>query len=302
MLDERSQRLVTAVAPKLAMLRALATEQHVTRVAELLGMPQPTVSRWLAALGAELGTPLVVRSGRGVRLTRAGQQLADAAARSLGPLEAGCRRAVEESDPEHGHVVLGFLHLLGRSLVPELVRGFRELHPSVRFRLVQSSNRDVLAQLDSGGVDLALVAPLPVGEPGLRHVPLRQQELLLVVPAAHRLAGRRRVRIAELAEEEFVGIERGYGLRQITDELCAKAGFTPRMTFEGQETETVRGLVAAGLGVAMLPAAEPSTLPGVVELPLTPRAARTIGLVWAAGHPLAPAVRAFRDYARTTRT
>ena len=293
MVDEKAARL----APRLAVLRALAEDPHLTRVADAVGVPQPTVSRWLADVGVDLGAPVVARSGRGIRLTRAGRLLADAAAQSLAALEAGYRRAAQEADPERGQVVLGFLHLLGRSLVPELVGGFRARHPGVRFRLVQSSYRDVLGQVEAGEVDVALLAPLPLAEPGVRCVPLRVQELVLVVPAGHRLARRRRVRVAELAGEEFVGLEHGYGLRQITDELCAAAGFTPAMTFEGQETETVRGLVAAGLGVAVLPAAEPAPPPGVVELPLTPRASRTIGLVWAAGSPLAPAAHTFRDYA-----
>ncbi|WP_199441396.1 LysR family transcriptional regulator [Umezawaea beigongshangensis] len=292
--------LATTIAPRLAVLRALAREEHVTRVAELVDLPQPTVSRWLAQLGEELGTPVVRRVGRGVRLTRAGRLLAEAAERSMSALEAGCRRAVEEVDPEHGQVVLGFLHLLGRSVVPEMLREFRERHPHVRFRLVQSSRQHVLDQLTSGEVDLALVGPPPRDVPGLESTPLLEQELVLVVPASHRLAGRGTVRLAELAEEDFVGMEHGFGLRQITDELCAAAGFTPRTAFEGQETETVRGLVAAGLGVALLPHAAPAPVPGLVELPLTPRATRTIGLVWLAGAPLSPAVRAFRAHATST--
>ncbi|HWO63561.1 MAG TPA: LysR family transcriptional regulator, partial [Umezawaea sp.] len=133
-----------ALAPRLAVLRALAQEEHVTRVAEVVGLPQPTVSRWLAAIGEELGAPVVEKVGRGVRLTRAGRLLAEAAERSMAVMEAGWRAAAEEVDPERGQVVLGFLHMLGRSLVPELVRGFRDAHPHVRFRLVQNSRQVVL--------------------------------------------------------------------------------------------------------------------------------------------------------------
>jgi DNA-binding transcriptional LysR family regulator len=293
--------LAAVIAPKLAVLRALADEEHVTKVAELVDLPQPTVSRWLAALGEELGAPVVVRSGRRVRLTRAGRLLADAAARSMGVLETGCRRVAEEVDPERGQVALGFLHLLGRSLVPELLRDFRERHPHVRFRLVQDSRQSVLDQLASGGVDLALVGPPPTEVPEFRTELLHEQEILLVVPSSHRLAARRRVRLAELADEDFVGMEHGFGLRQITDELCATAGFTPRMTFEGQETETVRALVSVGLGVALLPHAEPP-VPGLVEVSVTPKASRTIGLAWLADTPLPPAVRAFRDHALRSAT
>jgi DNA-binding transcriptional LysR family regulator len=278
------------------VLRALAQEEHVTKVAELVGLPQPTVSRWLAAIGEELGAPIVERVGRGVRLTRAGRLLAVAAERSMAVLDAGWRQASEEVDPERGQVVLGFLHMLGRSVVPELVRGFREAHPHVRFRLVQNSRQLIVDQLARGEIDLALVAP-PADNPEFESIALHDQELVLVVPSTHRLADREEVRLVELADEEFVVLEHGYGMRQITDDLCAAAGFTPKVTFEGQEIETLRGLVAAGLGVAVLTRAELTATPGVVELPITPRASRTFGLSWRADHPLPPAVAAFRDHA-----
>jgi DNA-binding transcriptional LysR family regulator len=287
-----------SLAPRLAVLRALAQEEHVTRVAEVVGLPQPTVSRWLTAIGEELGAPVVEKVGRGVRLTRAGRLLADAAERSMAVLEAGWRQASEEVDPERGQVVVGFLHLLGRSLVPELVRGFREAHPHVRFRLVQNSRQAVLDQLARGDIDLALVAP-PPDEPEFTTALLHDQELVLAVPATHRLAGRAEVRPAELADDDFVVLEHGYGMRQITDDLCAAAGFTPRVTFEGQEIETLRGLVAAGLGVALLTRSEVTATPDVVELPVTPRVTRTFALAWRAAIPLPPAVTAFRDHAMT---
>lgn len=285
-----------SLAPKLAVLRALAQEEHVTRVAELVGLPQPTVSRWLASMGEELGAPIVQRNGRRVRLTRAGRLLAEAAERSMAVLEAGYRHAAEEVDPERGLVVLGFLHMLGRSVVPELVRGFREQHPHVRFRLIQNSRQAVLEHLRRGEVDLALVSP-PPDDPEFATAVLHEQELVLVVPSSHRLADRESVRVAELADEEFVVLEHGFGLRQISDDLCAQAGFTPRITFEGQEIETLRGLAGAGLGVALLTRADLAPAAGVVELPITPRATRTFGLGWQAGHELPPAVRAFRDHA-----
>lgn len=285
------------VVDRLTVLRALAADEHVTRAAEQAGVPQPTASRWLASLGESLGAPVITRSGRRVRLTRAGRLLCDAADRALAVLEAGHRAAAEEVSPDRGQVALGFLHLLGRSVVPALVSSFREHHPSVRFRLVQNSRQDILTGLTDGAVDLALVSP-PPADPAFTHAVVREEELVLVVPPGHHLAGRTSVRVAELAGEDFVGLEPGYGLRQITDALCAAAGFTPTLTFEGQETDTVRGLVAAGLGVALLPHADsPSGLP---EIPLTPRAAREIALVWPTDTPLPPAVRAFRDHALTS--
>lgn len=287
------------LAPKLVVLKALAADEHVTRAAERVGLPQPTVSRWLAELGEQLGAPIITKTGRRVRLTRAGRLLAEAATRSLAALEPGLREVEEELDPEKGRVVLGFLHMLGRSVVPELVRGFRAEHPHVRFGLVQNARYTVVDKLLNGEIDLALVAPPPDG-PEFASEVLFEQELIVVVPSTHRLASRKAVRLRDLEDEELIVLEHGYGLRQITDDMFAAAGITPRIAFESQEIETVRGLVAAGLGVALLTHAETTPPAGLRELPLAPRASRVFGLAWLTDHPLPPAVRAFRDHALRT--
>jgi DNA-binding transcriptional LysR family regulator len=297
---QETASLAGSLAPRLALLRALAAERNVTRAAELLGVPQPTVSRWLTALAGDLGSPVAVRDGRGIRLSRAGEYLADAADRALSVLEGGCRRAIEELDPERGQVVLAFLHTMGESRVPGLLRTFRREHPRVRFTLLQGAQEDVLDRVRTGRADLALTSP-PPSSSEFEHASLDDQPLVATVPSGHRLVGRARVRLAQLSGEPFVGMKRVHGLRLITDELCRGAGFTPELAFEGEEVDTVRGLVAAGLGVAILPVAEQALPQGVVEVPLTPPASREIVLVWAAGRPLAPAARAFREFAAARR-
>ncbi|HET6291490.1 MAG TPA: LysR family transcriptional regulator [Amycolatopsis sp.] len=290
--------MTAQLAPQLALLTALRRTANVTRAAELLGVPQPTVSRRISALGAALGAPLTVPDGRGIRLTRAAELLADAAERALAAVDAGVRQAREEVDPESGHVVLGFLHLLGRSLIPTLLRGYRADHPEVRFTLVQGSRQDMVDRLTSGELDLALLAPAPLDDPLLDTAVLAEQEIFLSVPTSHRLADRPSAAIEDLEDEEFVLLETGYGLRTITDDLCAAAGFAPKIAFEGQESDTVRGLVAAGLGVALLPRFEPGSPAGVAEVPLVPPVGRTIGLAWRRDVVLPPAVLRFRERIR----
>lgn len=295
--ESENARFVADLAPHAALLRVLKVTGNLTRAAAALGIPQPTASRRLATLAEHLGTPLTVPDGRGIRLTRAGELLAGAADRAVAELEHGIRQVREEVDPERGHVVLGFLHLLGRSLVPRLLRDFRARHPHARFTLVQGARHDMLDRLRRGELDLVLVAP-PPGDAELDSFPLAEQELFVSVPAGHRFAEREYVRMADLQDEVFVMLEHGYGLRQITDELCARAGFRPEIAFEGQESDTVRGLVASGLGIALLPKFEPHSPAGVVEVSLRPTVTRTIGLSWPAGRPLPPAVAAFRDFVR----
>jgi LysR family transcriptional regulator, transcription activator of glutamate synthase operon len=290
--------LVRSLAPKLALLRAVAEEGNLTRAAAAVGLPQPTASRWLAALSAELGTPVVVPDGRGIRLSRAGASLATAADRALSELASGVRQAAGEADPERGQVVLAFIYTLGEQLVPALLREFRQEHPHARITLLQGPHEGLLEHVRSGRADLAFTSPLPRrGE--FAGVTLEQQQLVAAVPTGHRLAGRASVRMAELADEPFVGMKAGSGLREEIDGLAQAAGFTPTLAFEGEEVHTVRSLVAAGLGVAVLPVAVPASPDGVVEIPLRPRATRRIGLIWASDRPMTPAVLAFRDFAQT---
>ncbi|MFJ8044702.1 LysR family transcriptional regulator [Kitasatospora sp. NPDC096147] len=291
---------LAALAPQLAQFAAVARLEHVTRAAELLGMPQPTLSRSVARLEAELGVRLLARQGRTVRLTRAGRLLLGSVERALAELERGAEAARAEADPAAGRVAFGFLHTMGSDAVPALLRGFRAGHPKVRFQLVQDYGAAMLERLRAGELDLCLVSPLP-DAPDLTARPLDEQRLHLVVPADHRLAGRRRIRLAEAAEDPFVVVEQGYGLRVITEGFCAEAGFAPRIAFEGEEAETLRGLVAAGLGVALLPPALVPR-PGVVELEVTaPRTRRAIGLAWVTGRPLTPPVAAFREFVLSRR-
>jgi DNA-binding transcriptional LysR family regulator len=286
--------LLTVVAPRLRQFAVVAREQHVTRAADRLGLAQSTLSRNIARLEADLGTTLLLRTGRTVRLTRHGQQLLPHVELALVALSDGLDELTEELSPDRGRVAFAFLHSLGVRAVPVILREFRTRHPGVRFTLVQDSNDAMLEKLRTGAVDLCLTSPVP-DDPVFRARKLDEQRLSLVVPQGHRLAGRKRVRLAEAANEDFVGLERGYGLRRITDDWCRQAGFAPRLAFEGEEIDTVLGLVATGLGVALLPAGL-AAQHDVVELPVTfPHTTRTIALVWLADRVLAPPAEAFRS-------
>ncbi|MEU6340437.1 LysR family transcriptional regulator [Streptomyces sp. NPDC046977] len=283
------------LAPRLAQFAAVARHEHVTRAARELGVPQSTLSRAMVRLETDLGVTLFARQGRTVSLTPAGRGFLASVERALAEVERSAESVRAGADPATGRVAFGFLHTLGSETVPALLREFRADHPRVRFQLVQNYSEAMLAGLRAGQLDLCLTSPVP-DAPDLVTRRLDEQRLRLVVPDGHRLAGRRRIRLAEAAGELFVTLEPGYGLRRIADALSAEAGFTPRVAFEGEETETLRGLVAAGLGVALLP---PPLVPrpGVVELTVTaPRAVREIGVAWLGGHPDTAPVAAFKKF------
>ncbi|MFJ5996603.1 LysR family transcriptional regulator [Streptomyces sp. NPDC092370] len=283
------------LAPRLAYFAGVARTEHVTRAAQEMNVPQSTLSRSMARLEQDLGVALFARHGRTVSLTPAGRTFLTSVERALAEVERAVEEVRADADPTTGKVAFGFLHTMGAETVPGLLHAFRADHPRVRFSLVQNYGEAMLERLRAGELDLCLTSPVP-DAPDLVARRLDEQKLCLVVPADHSLAGRRRIRLAEAADETFVTLEPGYGLRRITDDLCKEAGFKPRIAFEGEEAETLRGLVAAGLGVALLP---PPAVPrpGVVELTVTaPRAAREIGVAWLEGHPDTPPVAAFKKF------
>lgn len=269
---------------------AVAEHGHVTRAAEELRISQPGLSRAIARLERELGAPLFDREGRTLRLNHYGEVFRDHAGRLVAAEDAARRALAREADPEHGEVGLGFLHTQGTVVVPELLRDYRREHPGVRFRLSQGGSEEIEAAVADGRTDLGIVSPRPAA---LAWSPLSTEHLCLAVPAGHRLAGRDQVRLAEAAGEPFILMRHGFGLRSITEELFHEEGIRPEIAFEGEEATTVRGLVAAGLGVAVVPPGEHAA--GVSDVVIA-GARRTIGLIWAPGRTRPPAVERFREF------
>lgn len=268
------------LAAGLEEFMAVARHEHITRAARDLGVHQPTLSRAIARLSAQLGVELVERDGRGVRLTRPGRLLADRAERALAELLAGVDAARAEADPEGGTVVLGFLHSMGPTVIPDLLRAFRARRPGVTVRLVHDGTDELLRLLLDGQVDLCLAAPetrrLP---PEIGSRTLAEQRLVLLVRTGHQLAEQTPVQLGDLGDEPLIAMKPAYGLRPLTDDLLKAAHVTGAYAFESQDIATACGLVAAGLGVALLPAG--SGVAGTVELPLSaPGATRAISLAW----------------------
>lgn len=278
---------------------AVAEHGHVTRAAAELRVSQPGLSRAVARLERELGAALFDREGRNVRLSRYGEVFREHARRLVAEDDAARRALAQAADPGQGEIRLGFLHTQGASLVPDLIRRYRERYPRVTFRLLQDSSARMTAALRTGEADLAIVSPRP-DDPVFSWRPLVVERLLLAVPAGHRLARRRRARLADAAGEPFIAMRPGYGLRAITDELTRQAGLRPEIAFEGEEISTVCGLVGAGLGVAIVP--PPPQGEGVRHLVLGDTAAsRTVGLAWVTSRTRTPAVENFLAFAAADR-
>lgn len=284
----------------------MADGSTVTELSEIEGTTQPGVSRALARLDREVGTPLLHRSGRTLRMTPAGAAFKRHVDALLHQLDDGLAAVHQLVDPETGTVTLAFHHSLGSWLVPDLVSSFRADHPDVDFQLLPQPEVATSAVGARSGIDLELSTVRP--HPGsVRWARLAEEPLFLAVPVDHPLADRATpLDLAEAVDEPFVLVRPGSVLRETTQELATHAGFTPQGAFECEDLATARAFVAAGLGVSVLPtppAPEAGDSPSRVHyLPLTDRrAVREIGLAWSEEHRMLPAARLFHEHVLTRR-
>ncbi len=286
---------MSQLAPQLRALEALDSQGgHMTHAADSLGIPQSSMSRRIHALEKTLGIRLLTQEGRTVRLTPAAVQLAEQTRRPLHELEAIVETIAGEADPEHGTIRFGFPLTMGVGVVPNLVAEFHRRAPGIRLQIKQAHGSELAADLKSGMLDVAVVIP-PSGD--VDHVVIGGQQIRAVLPAAHPLAARRRLRLDELHDETFIANPASYHLRQATESWCRDAGFVPHVPVEITEFSTIRELVGRGMGIALLPHDE-HTSRKVREIPLTPNTyQREIALAWAST-AVTPAARRLLTFLR----
>lgn len=276
------------LAPHLrALVELAAHDGHMTDAAAASGVPQSSMSRRIHALEDELGVPLLIHSGRVVRLTRAAMDLARGVRGPLGEIGSVVDAVTGRGDPEHGTVRFGFPLTMGSGQVPDLLAEFRRRHPGIRVLLKQAHGSALTADLLSGELELAMVIP-PPDRPA--NTVIGRQSIRAVLCEDHRLAGAGSLRLADLAGETFIAAPPDYNIRRLTETWCRQAGFTPDIAFEVTEFATIRELIGRGLGVSLLPADE-RTPPGVAEVPLDGADySRPIALAWG-GSVETPATR-----------
>jgi LysR family transcriptional regulator, transcription activator of glutamate synthase operon len=284
----------------LRWFQQVADGTTVTEVSDLEAVTQSGVSRALARLEAEVGTPLLRRSGRTLRMTHAGAVFKPHVDALLHQLDDGIAAVSQLVDPDTGTVALAFQHSLATWLVPDLVRSFRSAHPRVRFGLTQVRDELTMPPLAGGEADLEIGTRRP-RDPAVHTRQIALEPLRLALPRDHRLAGRPGVSLAEVPGEMFVSLRPTSALRKLADSLCEQAGFEPDVVYEGDDLSTVRGFVAAGLGVAIVPAPragspESAAGPVVYREILDDGAVRAITLSWPAERRLLPAAELFRRH------
>ncbi|MGW0118193.1 LysR family transcriptional regulator [Streptomyces sp. NPDC003327] len=241
-------------ARHLRVLRAVAATGSFSAAARELGCTQPAVSQQMKALETSAGTPLLIRTGREMRLTQAGEVLVRHASGILAGLTAAEEEVAAIAGLRAGRVRLVSFPSGSSTLVPTALAALRAAHPGTRVSLVEAEPPRSIEMLREGDCDVALAFRYGAGQAEWDDLvvrPLLADRLVGLVPEGHRLAGAQSVGIGELAEESWIaGCPRCR--RQLVD-VCEEAGFTPRIDFATDDYPAVVGLVGAGLGVAVLP-------------------------------------------------
>jgi LysR family hydrogen peroxide-inducible transcriptional activator len=276
---------------------AVAEEGSFTRAAARLFLAQPSLSVQIRKLEQSVGATLFERTGRRVMLTAAGEVLLEHANRALAEMDAARERVTAVSEARGGRVTVGVLPSVGADLLPDVVARFRTLHPGITVHLVEHDvSREFEQMVATGALDLALTR-MPVTLAGLSARTLVREPIVLLVPPGHPLCtsaqpGQQGVWLRDLGDADTVAMRPGYGLRELADRLWAGAGVAPRVALETGQLSIVRGMVRAGMGVALLPRLAAGN-DGCVVPVCDASAYRELGVVWRETSLESPPVAAF---------
>ncbi len=288
----------------LEYLVALAEEGNFSRAAVRAGVSQPTLSTQVRKLEAELGVALLERTPGGILFTRAGKQVVARARHVMSDLDEIRVLAQQAADPRATVLTLGMFPTLGPYLLPHMMPEMARDMPDVTVQIVEEKSETLLRQLVAGHIDAITLATqpgntMPAGETqitaGLNSAELFTEEFILAAPTGHPLAANNGpLRLRDLAGYDVLLLDDGHCLRDHTWSLCQQAG-ARQTNFRATSLESLRYMVAGGVGVTLLPrlAVTPPVAPvdGLAFREFTPPApARTINLVWRATSPLAPLI------------
>jgi len=241
---------------RLRVLKEVAYRGSFSSAAEALSYTQSAISQQIAALEAEAGMALLERHPRGVSLTAAGQTLVGHAEGILAGLDAAEAALSEIAGLRGGRLRVASFPTAGATLMPVAIATFRSSHPDVELTLAEAEPEAIIPRLRAGELDLALLfefAGERLREEDIDRAELLEDPMYLALPREHRLAGKERLRLEDLHGESWVQTSRSSPCARQVVRSCHAAGFEPSVSFETDDYQTVQGLVAAGVGVALIP-------------------------------------------------
>lgn len=283
---------------ELKYIVALARERHFGRAAEKCFVSQPTLSVAVKKLEDELGAILFERGQNEVRTTPVGEQIVAQAERVLSEANRVKELADAAGDPLAGPLRLGAIYTIGPYLLPKLVPLIKQRAPKMPLMIEENFTDRLLESLKRGDLDVAVLA-LPIAEPGLVAQPVYDETFRVLVPTAHGWAKKKNVTPGELIGEPLLMLGRGNCFRDQVLDLCSAAGEGGPQVLEGSSLETIRHMVASGVGITVMPATAVDTLPKTDPLlrvrPFAePQPSRRVGLVWRASFPRHQAIDLLR--------
>lgn len=281
---------------QLVYFQIVAKHNSFTKASDELNLSQPALSRSILRLEEEIGVPLLERKSRGVVLNQYGKVFLNYANRVLSEMKEAKQKIHDMVDPYHGIISLAFIQTLGSSFVPDLISDFQKEFPNIQFQLSQNISSKILKDIDAANIDIGFCSPQDPHD-NLCSIPVLTEELFLIVPAGHRLAGKEQVNLSEVADDPFILFKPQTALHDLIEDLCNEAGFHPRKVFEGYEERTVSDLVGANLGVAIVP-----NIPDLDKNKISmirvqsPKCFRVIQMVWRINGYMSPAVTKFKEF------
>jgi len=278
----------------------LAELKHFSKAADACFVSQPTLSTQVRKLEEELGVSLVERAPRKVMLTPIGEDIAHRARhilRDIDHLKAAARRS---KDPTTGNLKLGIFPTLAPYLLPHVIPQIRKKYPELRLQLVEEKTEEIIKMLDQGRLDAGVLA-LPVDEQGLEMLTLFEEHFVAAMPASHPLSDKTTINLKDLEGEELLLLEEGHCLREHALAVCDLAGAHERVDFHATSMETLRQMVAANVGVTLMPVlAIKPPIPSTGNIALrnfeAPQPSRTIALVWRKSSPLGGFLMELSEY------
>jgi DNA-binding transcriptional LysR family regulator len=290
---------------RLRVLKEVAYRGSLSAAADALSYTQSAVSQQISALEAETGMTLLERHPRGVSLTAAGQTLLGHAEGILARLEAAEAAMSAIAGLRGGRLRMASFPTAGATLMPLAIATFRSAYPEVQLTLAEGEPEEIAPRLRAGELDLALLFEFAGASPlaeGMTRVELLEDPMYLALPPRLPLAKKGKLRLEDLREESWVQTSRSSPCARHVVRICHAAGFEPQVSFESDDYQTVQGLVAAGVGVALIPELALSVVRDDIvirELSPTPPIRQVIAAA-PTGARLVPAVPAMLGVLETT--
>lgn len=279
----------------------VAEREHISEAAEHLHVAQSAISRQIANLEEELGTPLFERIGRNVKLTPIGKTFLEHTIAALKAIDFAAKQVEEYLDPAKGTIKIGFPTSLASYVLPTVISAFKKEYPDVSFHLRQGTYKYLIDAVKNRELNLAFLGPLPQKDEAIETHVLFSENIHALLPANHHLAKQPSIHLKDLRDEEFVFFPEGYILHQLAYDACRAAGFIPKVSSEGEDMDALKGLVAAGIGCTLLPESSlyDSTPRMTVKVPIhSPAIRRTVGVISPINRELAPSEQVFLKFVK----